>query len=409
MTVELRVLESGQWDEWFSALERAFGSAREPVEEREFDRGVTELSRSIAAWDGTEVVGTAGAFSFRMAVPGGAVVPTAGVTMVSVASTHRRRGLLTSMMRRQLDEVHAGGEPLVVLTASEPAIYGRYGYEVATRQMSLEVDTLRAGLRAPAGADEVTLRFADPEESLGPCEEVYARLVPTRPGMLERRPNWERKGVLDPEAYRDGASNLLCVVAERDGEVRGYARYAVKPSWNAAGPDGTVVLRDLEALDPDTTAALWRYLFGIDLTSRVTSRNRPADDPVLHLVDDVRRCGVRFRDGLLLRPVEVGAALSARCYAAPVDVVLEVTAPFCPWNEGRWRLGGDAKGSSCERTTDPADLALSVRELGAAYLGDVSLTALARAGRVRELRQGALREAAVAFGGDVAPWLPHGF
>lgn len=88
MTVELRVLESEQWDEWFSTLERAFGSAVWPTEEREFDRGVTELSRSIAAWDGAEVVGTAGAFSFRMAVPGGAVVPAAGVTMVSVASTH---------------------------------------------------------------------------------------------------------------------------------------------------------------------------------------------------------------------------------------------------------------------------------------------------------------------------------
>ncbi|WUD75323.1 GNAT family N-acetyltransferase [Streptomyces sp. NBC_00510] len=409
MTVELRVLESEQWDEWFSTLERAFGSAVWPTEEREFDRGVTELTRSIAAWDGAEVVGTAGAFSFRMAVPGGAVVPAAGVTMVSVASTHRRRGLLTSMMRRQLDEVHELGEPLAVLTASEPAIYGRYGYEVATRQTALEVDTLRAGLTVPAGADEVTLRFADPQEALAACEQVYGRLVPTRPGMLERRPNWERKGVLDPEAFRDGASKLLCVVAERDGEVRGYTRYAVKSAWNAAGPDGTVVLRDLEALDPDTYAALWRYLFGIDLTCRITARNRPADDPVLHLVDDVRRCGVRVREGLLLRPVEVGAALSARTYAAPLDVVLDVSDPFCPWNEGRWRLGGDTKGATCERTTDAADLALSVRELGAAYLGGVSLTALARAGRVRELRQGALREAAVAFGGDLAPWLPHGF
>jgi predicted acetyltransferase len=409
MTVELRVLESEQWDEWFSKLERAFGGAGSPAEERDFDRAVTELARSIAAWDGEEIVGTAGAFSFRMTVPGGAVVPAAGVTMVSVASTHRRRGLLTSMMRRQLDEVRELGEPLAVLTASEPAIYGRYGYEVTTRQMILDVDTLRAGLTVAPGADNVTLRFADPEEALAACEEVYARLVPGRPGMLERRPNWERKGVVDPEAHRDGASNLLCVVAKRDGEVRGYARYLVKSGWNAGGPDGSVVLRDLEALDPDTYAALWRYLFDIDLTCRITSRNRPADDPVLHLVDDVRRCGVRFKEGLLLRPVEVGAALAARTYAAPVDVVLEVSDAFCPWNEGRWRLSGDAKGASCERTTDPADLALSVRELGAAYLGDVSLSAQARAGRVRELRQGALRETAVAFGSDVAPWLPHGF
>jgi predicted acetyltransferase len=90
-------------------------------------------------------------------------------------------------------------------------------------------------------------------------------------------------------------------------------------------------------------------------------------------------------------------------------VVFEVEDSFCPWNAGRWRLSGDAKGASCERTTDSADLALSVRELGAAYLGGVSLAALAAAGRVRELRQGALAEASVGFASTVAPWLPHGF
>jgi len=107
--------------------------------------------------------------------------------------------------------------------------------------------------------------------------------------------------------------------------------------------------------------------------------------------------------------VDVGAAFQARTYQAPVDVVFEVEDAFCPWNEGRWRLTGDVKGASCERTTDSADLALPVRELGSAYLGGISLTALAAAGRVRELRPGALAEASLAFGSAVAPWLPHGF
>jgi predicted acetyltransferase len=92
-----------------------------------------------------------------------------------------------------------------------------------------------------------------------------------------------------------------------------------------------------------------------------------------------------------------------------VDVVLDVEDAFCPWNSGRWRLSGDAKGAVCGRTSDAADLALSVRELGAAYLGGVSLASLAGAGRVRELRQGALAEASVGFGATTAPWLPHGF
>jgi predicted acetyltransferase len=411
MTVDMRVLEPERWNEWYGKLERAFGE-RESGEERAFWRGVTEIERSLAVLDGDEIAGTAGAFSFRLSVPGGALVPAAGVTMVSVAPTHRRRGLLTSMMRRLLDDVREKGEPLAVLTASEPGIYGRFGYGLATEQMSVDVDTRRARLTVPGGTDEVRLRFVAAEEGVAACESVYARLVASRPGRLARQPGWERLPVLDPPSAREGASERLCVLAEGpEGDVRGYVRYAVKPAWEAGGPEGVVVVRDLEALDPATYAALWRYLFGIDLTSRVRSYNRPSDDALLHLVDDVRRCGVRLRDGLFLRPVDVGAALEARTYAAEVDVVLDVADAFCPWNEGRWRLSGGAKGAVCERTTDPADLALSVRELGSAYLGGFSLGAMARAGRVREVRAGALGEAAAALGAGAgpAPWLPHGF
>ncbi|GAA3371591.1 hypothetical protein GCM10020367_22880 [Streptomyces sannanensis] len=208
---------------------------------------------------------------------------------------------------------------------------------------------------------------------------------------------------------REGASPLQCVVAERDGETVGYARFPNKPEWDASGSRGTIVLRDLEALDPAAYAALWRFLLGIDLTSTIQVRNRPTDDPWQWMVSDIRRCGIRLRDSLHVRLVDLGAALEARTYAVPVDVVLEVEDDFCPWNQGRWRLTGDGKGASCERTEGEADLALSVRELGAAYLGGVSLSALAGAGRVRELRQGALAEASAAFGSDLAPWLPHGF
>ncbi|MFH8343897.1 GNAT family N-acetyltransferase [Streptomyces sp. NPDC018045] len=409
MATELRELRPDEWDDWYGKLERAFGGTPEAPEERALWRDLGEPERCLTVRDAGEVVGTAGAFSFRMSLPGGAVVRVPGVTLVSVQPTHRRRGILRAMMRHQLADFRARREPLAVLTASEPAIYGRFGYGKASEAVSMTLDTPRLRVAVPDGADDVRLRLVDPEAGLADCEKVYEQLVAGRPGMLARQPGWERLPLLDPEADRDGAGPVLCVLAEVAGEVRGYARYAVKAAWNGGGPDGTVVLRDVEALDPVVYAALWRYLFGIDLTSRLTVRNRPADDPFLHLVDDVRRCRVVVRESLFVRLVEVGEALAARTYAAPLDVVLDVTDPFCPWNEGRWRLTGDAKGASCERTTDPACLALSVRELGAAYLGGFGLGALATAGRVRELRPGALREASVAFGTQLKPWLPHGF
>jgi predicted acetyltransferase len=409
MTTDVRVMRAEQWDMLFDRLERAFGGPAEPPESRAQWRKVSEPERMLAAWDGDEMIGTAGAFSFQVTVPGGAQLAAPGVTLVSVQPTHRRRGVLTAMMRRQLDDFHGRGEPFAVLTASEPAIYGRFGYGVASHGLTGTVDTTRTALHVPEGGERVRFRLVCPADAMKTCEEIYARQVPGRPGMLARRPGWETQPLVDPASERAGAGPLLCVLAEVDGEVRGYARYATVAAWSPAGPDGTVTVRDVEALDPVTYAALWRYLAEIDLTSKVAFRNRPTDDPLLHLVSDIRRCALVPRDGLHLRVLDVGAALAGRTYASPVDVVLDVEDAFCPWNAGRWRLTGDAKGASCERTSDAADLAVPVQQLGAAYLGGFGLRAMAGAGLVRELRPGAVAEASAAFRSDLAPWLPHGF
>ncbi|WP_424213765.1 GNAT family N-acetyltransferase [Streptomyces sp. BI20] len=411
MAIETRVLRPEEWDSWYGNLEWAFGGTPESPEERKLYRSLTEFERSLGVWDGETPVGCAGAFSFRMTLPGGGVLPVAGVTMVGVAPTHRRRGVLTSMMRRQLDDVRARGEAVAVLTASEPEIYGRFGYGVGTRCVSLDADVTRARIaRLPEGVDEVRLRRVDPREALAACERVYAALVPERPGMMERRPGWEEQDLLDPEANREGCSPLVCVVAEdAAGEVVGYVRYALRSDWELSGAEGKAEVRTLDASTPAAYAALWRYVFELDLVSRVRVHRLPVDAPLLHLVNDVRRCEVRVRDSLHVRLVDVDAALAARRYRSPVDVVLDVVDGFLPENSGRRRLTGDAKGAQCAPTTDAAELRLDVRELGAAYLGGTTLRELAAAGLVTELRPGALAAASTAFAGDVAPWLPHGF
>ena len=87
-----------------------------------------EFDRSLAAFDGGTPIGIAGAFSFRLSVPGSDLLPVAGVTWVSVLPTYRRRGVLSSIMRHQLADIRGRGEPLAVLWASEAAIYSRFGY-----------------------------------------------------------------------------------------------------------------------------------------------------------------------------------------------------------------------------------------------------------------------------------------
>ncbi|MFE0426821.1 GNAT family N-acetyltransferase [Streptomyces sp. NPDC058953] len=405
---ELQVLSPKDVDAWYDVLQSAFGGAGKGPEHRELVRAVIDPGRAIAARDGDLVVGTAGSFHFEVTVPGGRLAPFAGVTMVSVAATHRRQGILTAMMRRQLDDLRERGEPLAMLTASEQAIYGRFGYGAASRLLRVEIDTPRVRLGPlPDGTDAIRLRTAPVGDDavVAACEAVYARAVPTRPGMIARLPHWADLQVLD----RDPSAPLLCVLAERDGEVTGYARYRNRQEWDASGPAGTVEVQDVHADDPASRAALWRYLFGMDLTSKLVKYSLPVDDPLLQLVSDQRRCGLRQWDGLHVRLVEVGAALTARGYRAPVDVVLDVDDAFCGWNTGRWRLSADAGGAVCERTADPADLALSVGSLGALYLGGVTPVSLAAAGLLRELRPGAVAAVSTAFGSDPAPWNPHDF
>ncbi|WP_328782666.1 GNAT family N-acetyltransferase [Streptomyces canus] len=404
---EIVPLAHDQWDDWYGKFERALGGVPKAAEERALWRDLTEVDRALAVRSDTEIVGTAGAFSLRMSVPGGALVPTAGVTMVSVQPTHRRRGLLRAMMSRQLDDIRERGEPLAVLTASEPAIYGRFGYGRGAERLSLAIDSSRTALTPPEGAERVRLRLVPAHLAHAKCEELYARRVPLRPGMPLRTPGWDRLPVLDCGTDAATTSPVQCVTAEHDGEFAGYARYTVRPVWGVDGAEGVVRVRDIEASTPQAYAVLWRYLLDLDLTSSVVADNRPTDDPVLHLVPDIRRCGIRLLDSLYVRLVDVGRALAARTYAGPVDVVLAVEDEFCPWNNGRWHLSGDAKGAVCTRTDASADLAILVRDLGAAYLGGTGFGALAATGRLRELRSGALDHAAPAFHSATAPWQPY--
>jgi predicted acetyltransferase len=364
-----------------------------------------EPGRSIGAYDGDLLVGIATAFSFDLTVPGRRV-PAAGVSWVGVLPTHRRRGVLSSLMDHQLASLHeAGREPLAVLWASEPPIYGRYGYGLASRKSSVTVPRSSSALVADAPADAgLRLRLVaagDWQLTAGVHDAVLAR----RPGMFARDERWWQRSVGDLASLREGSSELRCVVAEDDGGVRGYARYSTKQSYGGSFGQGKVSVREVLAVDAAALATLYRYLFDLDLMGSTEVGNVPVDDPLHHWLPNPRRAEHRPGDALYARLVDLDAALAGRTYATDLDVVLEVTDARCPWNAGRWRLTGGPDGAQCTRSEDTADLTLGVRELGAAYLGGTSLTELAAAGRVSG-SPAALFTATTAFAHSPAPWCP---
>lgn len=383
--------------------EIAFHETQDPAE-REISERLQEVDRLLGAFDGKEAVGVAGTFSLTMTVPGGAI-PVAGVTAVSVLPTHRRRGILRDLMRSQLTSYHEQQrEAVAALFASEPGIYGRFGYGAASRALNLAIPrTHGAFVRAPA-TDDLQLVLAEPSDVVKDLRVIYEAQLPSRSGQLVRdEVRWDEV-LLDPERSRGGATPLRACVARDSSGPRAYVLYSVSPKWTPAGPEGRVEVRELAALDPTAYAAVWRYLLGIDLVSVVEARRRPIDDPILHLLAELRRAQATTRDGLWVRLVDVDRALSARVYATAIDIVVDIADDFCPWNAGRWRLAGDHSGAVCERTSHSPDVRLTSTELGAAYLGGTHLSALAGAGWVEELRTGAIQALSIAMASDLQPW-----
>ncbi len=400
----VRVLGADAWEAFIDVDSHAFGTTF-PVEIGESERPYFGLGRDIGAYDGDTLVGIANAYEFDLTVPGG-TVPTAGVSWVGVLPTYRRRGVLSSLMSSQLTSLHEQGkEPVAALWASEPQIYGRYGYGLATRHWSATVPRGATALLPDAPADDrLRLRLV-PADDWSLTAPLYDAVAPTRPGMFARDERWWTRAVRDDESMRQGRSALRCVVAKDDGGVRGYSRYATKASFGADFGQGVVVVREVMAADPATLATLYRYLFDLDLMGSTELWNLPVDDPLVHWLTNPRRAKPETGDAVYVRLVDVDRALAARTYAADVDVVLDVTDTRCPWNAGRWRLTGGTDGATCRRTDDSAELALDVRELGAAYLGSTSLVELAAAGRVQGSAE-AVRAAATAFAHSPAAWCP---
>jgi predicted acetyltransferase len=406
--MDLRPVTAEELPAFMTATEGAFHLDVHPADLEEARR-LFEPERSLAVFDGEEIVATNAIFTRALTLPG-ALLTVAGVTAVGVRPTYRRRGLLTRLMRRQLDDVRAAGEPVAALWASEATIYRRFGYGLAAQHADVALRTPGVRLNPEAPMPEGRMTLLEPRDAVARIAPLYDAARRSRPGHLDRTEAWWGRRIYDPEHEREGHSALRAAVHEgADGAVDGYVLYAVKHGEWAEGPDATVTVRELVADDPAARAAVWAFLLGLDLIRTVAWWFAPLDEPLLELLQGPQRPRLTLEPNLWIRLVDVGAALAARRYAAPVDVVLDVTDAFCPWNTGRWRLEGDAGGASCARTDAPADIELTAADLGAVYLGGRSLSALAAAGRVRALRDDALRRADAAFRGPREPMCPEIF
>ncbi|HEX2240091.1 MAG TPA: GNAT family N-acetyltransferase [Actinomycetota bacterium] len=365
-------------------------------------------ARLVCAFDEEAMVGTGGAYTFSVSVPGGDL-PAAGVTLVGVLPSHRRRGVLTQMMRFQLDDIHRRGEPLAVLWASEAAIYRRFGYGLATLSVAISADRHGAAFRVKSDPVGRT-RLLSEEEAAKVLPAVYERVRKQIPGMFSRSEEWWKYLRLpDPEYEREGAGPTYRVVWENEGDAGAYALYRAKHSWEDGLPASKLEVREVVALDGIPTREIWRFLFGVDLMARVESRLLPADTSLLHLMAEPRRLRLGLHDGLWLRIVDIQAALSERSYAADGSLAFAFEDELCSWNSGTWRLSASGGMGELNKVDDAPELTLDAAALGSVYLGGFSFAELARAGRITEHVAGAIARADALFRTDRAPWCPQVF
>lgn len=364
---------------------------------------VMEPGRAVAARrvDG-EVVATAEAYSFTMSLPHGTGAPCAGISHVSVRADHRRRGVLTRMMRWCLDDARDRGEPLAALWASESPIYGRYGFGPAAPTATLEIDRLHGALDLDGPLAQV--RLVDRDTALADFPAIYERMGQLRAGLLSRSSTWWER-VVDDDPPAPGGEVGSWRYALLPG--RGYAIHRLRSAWPDDVPDGTVEVHDLVATDPEANAALWRFVIDTDLAAHLRAVRRPVDDPVIALLRDRQRARITDGWALQVRIVDLAAAFEARGFRVDGACVLDLDDRFCPDNHGRWRLEVAQGRARCERvgTEVAADVTLDAAALASIYLGGTRAAQLAAAGRI-----GGAPDAIAALDRllavDLAPW--HG-
>ena len=373
-SVELVPLQPSEFVHWRNAVRASFGDRISPEDSIYMRDHRAEIDRLLACMDGDEIVGTGGADSFEMTLPGGQTAPVAGVAYITTSPTHRRRGIQRKIMTRIHEDARARGDVACILWASLGNLYGRYGYGNAIPTHNWKVRRAYAQF-AQHPEFSGSFRVVRRDEAIPLMAAVYDATRFKRPGMINRRPKrWQYE--VHP---RKNADDFVAVY-EEDGQPRGYAQYVFQPKPSDLDPFAmSVVVHEALAIDDRAHAAIWRFVFDEPLAEEIVAPYRPVDDPVYWMLADQRRLRRETVDSIWLKPLDIGALLSKRAYQASGSVVIEVLSADDD-SRTRWELTAGPDGSTCAPTTKSAHISLHERSLGAAYYGAVAPSMLVAIG-----------------------------
>lgn len=398
----MRTITDDEVAAWSAGASTGFFSPTGDMD-AEAHRASLVLERTWGAFDGDTVVATLRSFRSQLTVPGGDALEASAMTAVTTTSTHRRRGLASRLVARELAASAERGEQVSILIAAEWRIYGRFGYGAATEHQTWTVDALAAQIRhRPQG----TVEYVDRDTARALAPQVYERHRLKRPGEMSRPDYfWDIDfGILRYPSWSETKPSFHVVTRDPAGLVTGVARYRYEAKWEHRQPKGQVTVGLFLTDNPAAEALLWHHLLTLDLTASVRVEDRPADELLPLLLTDARHAWPSDRaDFLWVRPLDVAAMLSTRSYLVPGRVVLDVV-DSAGLAGGRFALDGGPEGASCARTTASPDLTLNAGTLGSAYLGGYGVRTLAAAGLIDEHSTSAVAKTDAMFRSPVTPW-----
>ncbi|MFD6531220.1 GNAT family N-acetyltransferase [Streptomyces sp. NPDC060184] len=417
MGLDIRVITETEFPAWLMAVRRGFlQSSTEGLESEAAMRlARTDISRLQGAFDDGRCVATFRSFAQELTVPGGSRVAVDAVTAVTVAPTHRRRGVLSRMMATDLAAAKERGEVAATLIAAEYPIYGRFGFGPATSLTEWEVDLTRSGLNPHEPLDAVLdggrIDLVDGEDVRKLGGAIHARLAARQHGVVDRPEGWwDRHAGIGVPPLDKWTEPFYALYRSASGVPEGLVTYRTDDNWDdRKQPRDSAIVSQLIAAGPAAERALWRFVCSIDWITTVRTGYRAPDDLLPLLLPDPRAARVvTHADWLWLRVLDTARLLASRTYGQEASLVLDVRDP-AGLAGGVFRLDASPEGAVCAPDTRSADLTLDVRDLASVFLGDESVERLVALGRIEENRPGAAALAGGAFRTARRPWCPDMF
>lgn len=413
MTIELRPVTDDNFSEWRKTVRHGFGEHVHPDDIVRLRNERVELDRLVAAVDtqSNRIIGTGGADSYWLTVPGGELVPMAGVAYMTTSVTHRRQGAFSNMMTYIHDVARERGDVISGLWASQSHLYGRFDYGLSINSYDWEIDPSFGEFShfpaANANNADIKVSFIDADEADVVLPGIYERMHRQTTGSVNRTSGRWRYQLFDEERVRQGASPLFFAVCEEAGEQTGYVSYRMRRQGDS--DMGTLEVVEQVSATEVAHAAIWRFLLDFDLVGNITAINRPSDDSLWWMLSDPRRLRRKSHDALWVRLLDIPKALEARTYNSDGILKIGLVSDVQPESAGTYVIEIDDSRGSVKKTTDKPDVVMTPADLSALYLGGISSGPLFEAGRINEITTGSLAKLTGMFNTDSAPWCAHYF